>query len=69
MATKQVVYPGLAVEMARHGETQETLAEMLDLSVSAFNRRMNGKVEWTIHEIDKVCRHYGKSYEEIFKGA
>ena len=69
MATKYVAFPELVAEMARNGETQETLADALGLSVSAFNRRLTGKVDWTFHEINAVCRHYNKSYEEIFKGA
>ena len=64
---KKVIYPGLAAEMARRGESQYTLAELLETTYSAIHRRMMGKTEWSISEIDKVCEHYNKDYYELFK--
>lgn len=66
---KTVLFPELEAEMARHGDKLETLANVLERSIPAVSRRMNGAVPWSIHDIDAICRHYNKSYEELFKGA
>ena len=64
---KKKMYPELAVEMVRHGETQRTLADLIGTSYNAIWRRLTGRTEWTISEIDILCEHYKKSYDELFK--
>ena len=64
---KKVLYPGLASEMAKRGDLLETLAKLLDLQIGTVCWKINGKSEWKISEINKLCKHYGKSYEELFK--
>ena len=65
---KKVLFPELEAEMARHGEKQDALAELLGCSRGVISKRLNGVTQWTIHEVDVICQHYGKSYEELFKG-
>lgn len=64
---KTVKYPNLTAEMARRGETCITLAELLNISVSAAYRRMKGLVEWSKSEIDTLCDHFGKDYDYLFR--
>ncbi len=64
---KKVKYPELVGEMARHGDTQRTLGKVLGLTYSAIWRRITGKTEWSISEIDKICEYYNKNYYELFK--
>lgn len=64
---KQVKYPELLGEMAKHGDTQRTLGKLLGITYSSVCRRMSGKKEWSISEIDKICEHYNKNYYELFK--
>lgn len=64
---KVIKCPGLVAEMARRGEERKDLAQCLGIAYSALWRRMIGQTEWTNSEIKKVCEHYGKSYEELFK--
>ena len=63
----KILYPGLVAEMARRGESQNTLAELLGTTYSAIHRRMIGETDWTISEIDKVCEYYKKDFYELFK--
>lgn len=63
---KAIRYSNLVAEMARRGDTYGTLAELLDTSISAIGRRINGTVEWTKSEIDILCDHYGKTYDDLF---
>ena len=64
---KNLKYPNLVGEMAKRGETQSTLAKLLDLHKNSICKRLSGEVEWSIGEIDKLCEHFGKDYYELFK--
>lgn len=64
---KKVIYPGLVAEMAKRGETQEVLSKLLGLRRESISRRMTGKLEWSISEIEKICEYYKKDYYELFK--
>lgn len=64
---KILKYPELVGEMAKHGDTQKTLAKLLDITYSSVSRRLSGKAEWSISEIEKLCEYYGKDYYELFK--
>lgn len=62
-----IKYPGLVGEMAKRGETKEMLANFLGIRRETIGKKMSGKAEWTIGEIDKICEHYGKDYYQLFK--
>lgn len=63
---KSLLYPNLLAEIARHGDTYSSLAVLLNTSVSAVARRLNGTVEWSKSEIDTLCDHYDKTYDYLF---
>jgi plasmid maintenance system antidote protein VapI len=50
--------------MIKHNDTQEKLAEVLDLPVSGLNARINGKIDFRRSEINAIRRRYGLSPEE-----
>lgn len=60
-------YPKLIAEMKAHNETQETLAKLLGITQASVSRKLTGKVEFGIGEIDIICEHYGKDYYTLFK--
>lgn len=64
---KIVKYPNLVSEMARHGDTYEELAKTIGITYNSIWRRLTGRTCWNIEEIDRVCEHYKKTYEELFK--
>lgn len=64
---RAVKYPELAAEMVRNGDTQRTLAKKLGMTYQAIWRRLSGRVEFTIDEIEDICELYGKTFEELFK--
>lgn len=64
---KKLKYPELLGEMAKNGDTQRSLATILGITYSSVSRRMTGRSKFTIDEIDKICKHYNKSYDELFK--
>jgi predicted transcriptional regulator len=64
---EKILYPELLGEMAKHGDTQKSLAKLLGITYSSVSRRLSGKSEWSISEIDILCEHYGKNYYELFK--
>ncbi len=64
---KSPKYPNLVAEMARRGETQRTISKLLNLTNNSVHRKMTGKSDWTISEIEKLCEYFNKDYDELFK--
>lgn len=64
---KNIKYPGLLAEMAKRGEDQGTLAKLLISTRATISRKLAGKNQWSIDEIDKICEYYGKDYYQLFK--
>lgn len=64
---KVVKYPNLVAEMARNGENQKTIADLLNLTQATISRKLAGLVDWSIGEVEVVCEHYGKDYYQLFK--
>lgn len=60
------LFSGLLAEMAKYGDDQNSIADLLGLGSSAVSRRFSGEVDWSISEIDTICYYYGKSYYELF---
>lgn len=65
---KEVKYPGIVAEMARYGDTNEDLGQKIGISREAVRLKINGKNQWTIEEIEKICNLYKKDYYQLFKG-
>ena len=53
--------------MAKKGENQKDVADLLYVSTSAVNRKIRGLTDWTITEIHFLCDHYEKPFEVLFK--
>jgi DNA-binding Xre family transcriptional regulator len=64
---KEIKYPNLILEIKRRGETQDDLSKILGITRATFNLKLQGKSEWTISEIEKICEHYDMNYYELFK--
>ncbi len=64
---KTVMFPNLLAEMARHGESNQMLAQVLKLSPPSFSRRLKGEIEFTKSEIDTICEHYNLPYSYLFE--
>lgn len=63
---RKVIYPELVAEIAKSGEMQKDIAALLTIRESTVSRKIKGLSEWTMPEIATLCRHYGKSFEELF---
>lgn len=57
----------LKAEIRRNGDTQERLAEALDLSVSGVNDRVNGRVEFRRSEINIIRQRYNLSAADTMR--
>jgi len=53
--------------MMKNGDTQETLAGVLNVSTTTLNSKITGKTEWRKNEIDVLLTRYKVAYEELFK--
>lgn len=62
-----VLYPNLAAEMARAGETTEDLGKLLKLDRSQVYRKIHGQAKWTIGEAEILYEHYKTDIHTLFK--
>lgn len=64
---QEVKFPNLVAEMARNGDTQVDVAKVLKIGKATINRKLRGATEFTMSEIETLCKHYKKEYSELFK--
>jgi len=64
---KKRLFPGLVGEMAKNGDTQETLGKVIGLCRASILNKLSGRNEWTYSEIEAICNYYKKDYNELFK--
>ena len=63
---KKVLYPTLQLEMLKRGESQKDLALVVGTTQQTISSKLSGKTQWTIGEIDALCKYYNKNYYELF---
>ena len=63
----KIEYMQLFVEMTRNEDTQTSIANLLGISQQAVSRKLSGKNQWRINEIEKLCKYYNKDFCELFK--
>jgi len=59
-------YPNLAMAMMSNNETYVDVAKVLKVCTSSACKKINGNVPTTVEEAKTLCKHYGKSFEELF---
>lgn len=65
---KNTMFPEIVKQMDERGERLRDLAELLGLTqLSQVSRRLSGEVEWTIGDVEILCRHYNMSLYELFR--
>lgn len=52
--------------LAERQITQAQLAEVLGLSPQSVNKKVNGKEDFSLAQIKKICAEYGISADEYF---
>jgi len=60
-------YPEIIGELRKKAESKQYLADFLGINISTLIKKLSGKTQWNIGEIDKICEHFGKDYYELFK--
>ena len=53
--------------MAKHSDTQEKLAEALNMQVSGLSARINGHIDFRAGEISKIVKRYDLSSQETME--
>lgn len=64
---KFVLFPEIVAEMQKRGETQQDLANLLELDRTQVTRKLNGEVQWSIGDIELMCLHYDKDFYVLFR--
>ena len=62
----KLLFPELEFEMLKSGETQKDIADLIGLCRASISYKLSGKVEWSYSEIVAICKHYNKTFEELF---
>ena len=57
----------LEAKMKLHGDRQEDLAKALDISITTFNYKLNGKSNFTRTEMQKIRERYSLTDEEFIE--
>lgn len=50
-----------------HGKTQAEVAEILDISPAAYNRKEQGKKEFYIEECEVLSEYFNMRFEKLFR--
>lgn len=45
---------------------QNEIAELLGISLENTNAKLNGRQDFTLAQVKKICEHYGISADEFF---
>ena len=46
--------------------SQERIAGWLNMSVSTYSKKENGRLKWSLEEAKKLAEYFGMTIEEIF---
>ena len=64
---KNYKYRAIVKEMKKNKDSQIDLGQLIGLTSLSIRKKLSGKTEWTISEINTLCKHYGKDFYELFK--
>lgn len=60
-------YAYLYSVMRKKHDSQIKAGKLLGVSDLTIRKKLAGKTDWTISEIEILCSHYKKNYYELFK--
>jgi len=60
-------YPKVLEEMKKHKESQIEISEVLGISDMTLRKKLAGITDWTITEIEILCKHYKVNFNKLFK--
>lgn len=59
-------YSNLVEEMKTNKVSQRKLSKILEIHENSVRKKLDGKNEWTISEIETLCDYFKKDYYELF---
>lgn len=65
---ENTIFPEIVKQIKNNNETLQDVADILGLNYpSQITRRLTGEVEWTIGDVEILCKHYNMDFWELFK--
>ena len=65
---KNTKFPKIVELMKQNGEVLLDLVKLLGYTQkSQVSRRLSGEVEWTIGDIEILCKHYNTDFYDLFR--
>jgi len=63
---KKYKYCKVVKEMKQNHETQVDVGKLLGMTDYTLRSKLSGTTQWTIGDIETLCKHYKKDYYELF---
>lgn len=65
---RNTIYPELVNQMSLKNEKLKDIVNLLGLKeLSQITRRLSGEVDFTIGEVEILCKHYNIDFWTLFK--
>lgn len=64
---KNTKYPEVVKQMKLHKQSLQDVADLLGISDRSVIRRLSGEVEWSIGDVDTLCRYYNIDFWKLFR--
>lgn len=65
---KNTQFPEIVNQMTKHNQKLKDMVEILGFKEkSQVCRRLAGKIEWTIGEVETLCNYYNMDFEDLFR--
>lgn len=61
------MYKEILQQMKKHNETQQDIANLLQLERTQISRKVSGHVDWSTDEVRILCKHYNMKFEKLFR--
>lgn len=67
MKKKETKFPKLVSEMKEGQISQTEIARLIGTSQATISRKLAGKNQWRIGEVETICEFFNKDYYQLFK--
>ena len=64
---KNTKYPEVIKQMRLHNQTIEDLSRILGISQRSVRRRITHEVEWTLGDVEILCKYYNMDLYKLFR--
>ena len=65
---KNAIFPEIVNQMKKRNQTLKDVKDLLGLAdVSQVSKRLSGKLQWSIGDVEILCKYYNIDFWKLFK--